>query len=164
MDFMGFLIIMIFWMIITNEKYWTAAEVDKHKWILFIFFIFFQNGDTYIVKMSPLLNTRTEVQYWGPMVTENTFALLHIYNTCIVLKLFWLPITTHTALFFICNVSMLSPLLVSGHAFSDRTEMVVLLAKQIFLESFASSLRQWGSVEEAVWGWLENGWMSSCWL
>lgn len=34
--------------------------------------------------MYPLLNTRTEVQFWGPMVTENTFALLHIYNTCIL--------------------------------------------------------------------------------
>lgn len=93
--------------------------------------------------MFPLLNTRTEVQYLGPMVTENTFAVLHINNTCIVLKLFWLPITTHTSVFFICNVSVLSPLLVSGHSFSDRTDMVVLLAKQVelleFLESFASS-------------------------
>lgn len=114
-----------------NDNYKRKILNSCYNLILFIYLICFHNGDTYIVKMYPLLKTRIEVQYWGPMVTENTFAVLHIYNTCIVLKLFWLPITAHTALFFIGNVSMLSPSFVSGHSFSDRTEMVVLLAKQI---------------------------------
>lgn len=43
---------------------------------------------------------------------------------------------------------------------ADKTNIELLE----FLESFASSLGQWGSVEEAVWGWLEDGWKSSCWL
>lgn len=36
---------------------------------------------------------------------------------------------------------------------ADKTNIELLE----FLESFASSLGQWGSVEEAVWGWLEDG-------
>lgn len=67
-----------------------------------IFSIIFTMGTLKSVSL-PQYSNRSTVLKVSPMVTEVTFAPLHKYNTCTVLKLFWLPVMTHTALFFICN-------------------------------------------------------------